>query len=239
MRLDKLLANSGFGSRTEVKSLLKAGAVTVNDTRQKEAKYQVNATQDKVEVHGELVVYEEFTYLMMNKPQGVVSATEDNWDETVIDLLDARDQLKKLFPVGRLDKDTEGLLLISNNGVLAHNLLSPKKHVDKTYFAKIDGVVTEADIAIFKAGVTISDNYTCKPAELAILAIENGISTVEIIIQEGKFHQVKRMFEAVDKQVTYLKRLRMGTLELDAELALGEYRPLTEDELAGLIAKDK
>lgn len=130
-------------------------------------------------------------------------------------------------------------MLISNNGVLAHNLLSPKKHVDKTYFAKIDGVVTEADIAIFKEGVTISDNYTCKPAELVILATENGISTVEITIQEGKFHQVKRMFEAVDKQVTYLKRLRMGTLELDAGLALGEYRPLTEKELASLIAKSE
>ncbi|MBC1435654.1 rRNA pseudouridine synthase [Listeria rocourtiae] len=237
MRLDKLLANSGFGSRTEVKSLLKTGAVTVNDARQKEAKYQVNIAQDKVEVHGELVVYEEFTYLMLNKPQGVVSATEDNWGETVIDLLDERDQLKKLFPVGRLDKDTEGLLLISNNGVLAHNLLSPKKHVDKTYFAEIDGVVTEADIAIFKEGVTISDNYTCKPAELTVLVAENGISAVEITIQEGKFHQVKRMFEAVDKQVTYLKRLRMGTLELDGDLALGEYRPLTEDELAGLMGR--
>ncbi|KGL39680.1 rRNA pseudouridine synthase [Listeria sp. SHR_NRA_18] len=239
MRLDKLLANSGFGSRTEVKHLLKNGAVTVNDVRQKEAKFQVDVVQDSVEVYGEAVVYEEFTYLMMNKPPGVVSATEDNWDQTVIDLLEERDRLKKLFPVGRLDKDTEGLLLISNNGVLAHNLLSPKKHVDKTYFAKIEGVVTEADIAIFMDGVTISDNYTCKPAELVILQVENGFSDVEVTIQEGKFHQVKRMFEAVDKQVVYLKRLRMGALHLDETLALGEYRPLTLDELAALTTFEK
>lgn len=239
MRLDKLLANSGFGSRTEVKQLLKNGAVTVNDVRQKEAKFQVDVAQDSVEVYGEAVVYEEFTYLMMNKPPGVVSATEDNWDQTVIDLLEERDRLKKLFPVGRLDKDTEGLLLISNNGVLAHNLLSPKKHVDKTYFAKIEGVVAEADIAIFRDGVTISDNYTCKPAELVILQVENGFSDVEVTIQEGKFHQVKRMFEAVDKQVVYLKRLRMGALHLDETLALGEYRPLTPDELAALTTFEK
>ncbi|PNP94888.1 16S rRNA pseudouridine(516) synthase [Listeria newyorkensis] len=239
MRLDKLLANSGFGSRTEVKQLLKNGAITVNDVRQKEAKFQVDVAQDSVEVYGETVVYEEFTYLMMNKPPGVVSATEDNWDQTVIDLLEERDRLKKLFPVGRLDKDTEGLLLISNNGVLAHNLLSPKKHVDKTYFAKIEGAVTEADIAIFRDGVTISDNYTCKSAELVILQVENGFSDVEVTIQEGKFHQVKRMFEAVDKQVVYLKRLRMGALHLDETLALGEYRPLTPDELAALTTFEK
>ncbi|MBC1475587.1 rRNA pseudouridine synthase [Listeria grandensis] len=239
MRLDKLLANSGFGSRTEVKQLLKTGAVMVNDVRVKEAKCQVKEESDRVEVNGETVQYAEFTYLMMNKPPGVVSATEDNWDETVIDLLDARDRAKKPFPVGRLDKDTEGLLLISNDGVLAHNLLSPKKHVDKTYVAKVDGVVTEDDIAIFKEGVTISDNYTCKPAVLEVIQTEGGTSEAQITIQEGKFHQVKRMFEAVNKQVTYLKRLQMGPLKLDPTLALGEYRMLTEAELQTLMAAGK
>lgn len=235
MRLDKLLANSGFGSRTEVKQLLKTGAVTVNDVRKKEAKFQVNENTDCIEVHGEPVHYEEFIYLMLHKPPGVVSATEDNWDETVIDLLEPQDRAKKVFPVGRLDKDTEGLLLITNDGVLAHDLLSPKKHVDKTYFAKIEGIVTNEDIAIFQEGVTISDNYTCKPARLAILKAENGVSEIEITIQEGKFHQVKRMFEAVDKKVIYLKRLQMGPITLDETLELGEYRALTSEELDKLM----
>ncbi|MBC1232304.1 pseudouridine synthase [Listeria booriae] len=235
MRLDKLLANSGFGSRTEVKQLLKTGAVTVNDVRKKEAKFQVNENTDRIEVHGEPVHYEEFIYLMLNKPPGVVSATEDNWDETVIDLLEPQDRAKKVFPVGRLDKDTEGLLLITNDGVLAHDLLSPKKHVDKTYFAKIEGIVTNEDIAIFQEGVTISGNYTCKSATLVILKAENGASEIEITIQEGKFHQVKRMFEAVDKKVVYLKRLKMGPIMLDETLELGEYRALKDEELDQLM----
>ncbi|MBC1372882.1 rRNA pseudouridine synthase [Listeria booriae] len=239
MRLDKLLANSGFGSRTEVKQLLKTGAVTVNDVRKKEAKFQVNENTDRIEVHGEPVHYEEFIYLMLNKPPGVVSATEDNWDETVIDLLEPQDRAKKVFPVGRLDKDTEGLLLITNDGVLAHDLLSPKKHVDKTYFAKIEGIVTNEDIAIFKEGVTISDNYTCKPATLVIFKAENGASEIEITIQEGKFHQVKRMFEAVDKKVIYLKRLKMGPIILDETLELGEYRALEEEELDQLMNAER
>ncbi|MBC1356737.1 pseudouridine synthase [Listeria booriae] len=239
MRLDKLLANSGFGSRTEVKQLLKTGAVTVNDVRKKEAKFQVNENTDRIEVHGEPVHYEEFIYLMLNKPPGVVSATEDNWDETVIDLLEPQDRAKKVFPVGRLDKDTEGLLLITNDGVLAHDLLSPKKHVDKTYFAKIEGIVTNEDIAIFKEGVTISDNYTCKSATLVIFKAENGASEIEITIQEGKFHQVKRMFEAVDKKVIYLKRLKMGPIILDETLELGEYRALEEEELDQLMNAER
>ncbi|MBC2284027.1 rRNA pseudouridine synthase [Listeria booriae] len=239
MRLDKLLANSGFGSRTEVKQLLKTGAVTVNDVRKKEAKFQVNENTDRIEVHGEPVHYEEFIYLMLNKPPGVVSATEDNWDETVIDLLEPQDRAKKVFPVGRLDKDTEGLLLITNDGVLAHDLLSPKKHVDKTYFAKIEGIVTNEDIAIFQEGVTISDNYTCKPATLVILKAANGASEIEITIQEGKFHQVKRMFEAVDKKVVYLKRLKMGPIMLDETLELGEYRALKDEELDQLMNAER
>ncbi|MBC1333798.1 rRNA pseudouridine synthase [Listeria booriae] len=239
MRLDKLLANSGFGSRTEVKQLLKTGAVTVNDVRKKEAKFQVNENTDRIEVYGEPVHYEEFIYLMLNKPPGVVSATEDNWDETVIDLLEPQDRAKKVFPVGRLDKDTEGLLLITNDGVLAHDLLSPKKHVDKTYFAKIEGIVTNEDIAIFQEGVTISDNYTCKSATLVILKAENGASEIEITIQEGKFHQVKRMFEAVDKKVVYLKRLKMGPIMLDEALELGEYRALEYEELDELMNAER
>ena len=174
----------------------------------------------------------------MHKPQGIISATEDKFDRTVIDLLDPLDQHFEPFPVGRLDKDTEGLLLITNDGQLAHNLLSPKKHVPKWYYAKIDGVVTEADIEAFKQGVTLDDGYHTKPGELKILA-SGEQSEIELMIQEGKFHQVKRMFEAVGKKVTYLKRLSMGSLTLDPELPIGEYRALTEEELQGLLNYNK
>ena len=170
----------------------------------------------------------------MNKPPGVISATEDKHDQTVIDLLDPFAQHFEPFPVGRLDKDTEGLLLITNDGTLTHNLLSPKKHVPKWYYAKIDGVVTEEDIAAFKLGVTLEDGYHTKPGELIILQ-SGEQSEIELMIQEGKFHQVKRMFEAVGKKVTYLKRLSMGSLKLDPELELGDYRQLTKEELEGLM----
>ena len=233
MRLDKLLANMGYGSRKEVKQLLKQKAVRVDDIVVKDAAMKVDVDKQIVTVFGERVEYTEFIYLMMHKPQGVISATEDKYDQTVIDLLDPLAQHFQPFPVGRLDKDTEGLLLITNDGNLAHNLLSPKKHVPKTYYATIDGVVTEADIEAFKQGVTLDDGYETKPGELVILKSDT-ISEIELTIQEGKFHQVKRMFEAVDKKVTYLKRLSMGPLQLDETLALGDYRELTEQELAML-----
>ncbi|EOI6342961.1 pseudouridine synthase [Listeria monocytogenes] len=233
MRLDKLLSHTGFGSRKEVKPLLKSGAVVVNGTIQKDSKTQVNPDKDQITVHGTPVVYQEFVYFMLHKPQNVVSATEDNVSETVIDLLAQEDTLTDPFPVGRLDKDTEGLLIITNDGTLAHNLLSPKKHIDKTYYAKIDGDITAADVEAFAAGIELDDGYTCKPASLEIITPNE----INVTIQEGKFHQVKRMFAARGKTVSYLKRISMGNLQLDESLELGEYRPLTEAELAILQNK--
>ncbi|POZ55276.1 Ribosomal small subunit pseudouridine synthase A [Lysinibacillus sphaericus] len=235
MRLDKLLANMGYGSRKEVKQLLKQKAVSVDGTYVKDAAMHVDPEQQNVVVFGERVVYTEFVYYMMNKPPGVISATEDLRDETVIDLLDPLHQHFQPFPVGRLDKDTEGLLLLTNDGVLAHNLLSPKKHVPKVYYAKIEGIVTQEDGERFARGVELDDGYVTKPGKLVILKSAPQ-SEIELTIQEGKFHQVKRMFEAeaVGKRVIYLKRLSMGSLQLDESLALGEYRELTPEELAGL-----
>ena len=164
MRLDKLLSNMGYGTRKEVKQLMKKGAVRVNAETVKDAAMHVDTVKDEVTILGEKVVYKEFMYLMMNKPQGVLSATEDKRDQTVIDLLDAEYNIFELFPVGRLDKDTEGFLLLTNDGKLAHNLLSPKKGVPKTYYAHIDGVVTEEDTERFLEGVILDDGYETKPA---------------------------------------------------------------------------
>ncbi|MBC1701414.1 rRNA pseudouridine synthase [Listeria welshimeri] len=233
MRLDKLLSHTGFGSRKEVKPLLKSGAVVVNGTIQKDSKMQVNPDKDEITVHGTPVVYQEFVYFMLHKPQNVVSATEDNVSETVIDLLAQEDTLTNPFPVGRLDKDTEGLLIITNDGTLAHNLLSPKKHIDKTYYAKIDGEVLLEDVKAFAEGIVLDDGYICKPARLEII----NPNEIKVTIQEGKFHQVKRMFAARGKTVSYLKRISMGQLQLDESLELGKYRPLTETELAILQNK--
>jgi 16S rRNA pseudouridine516 synthase len=234
MRIDKMLANLGFGSRKEVKQLLKGGAVTINGKILKDAKEHIDPNKDVVTINGQEVVYKEFIYLMMNKPPGVISATEDNRDKTVIDLLELEDQVYEPFPVGRLDKDTEGLLLITNDGQLSHRLLSPKKHVPKNYFAIIEGEVTEDDILAFRKGVTLDDGYETKPGELVIL--KSGLmSDIELTITEGKFHQVKRMFQAIGKKVVYLKRLSMGSLKLDETLELGEYRELTDEELVELM----
>lgn len=234
MRIDKMLANLGYGSRKEVKGLLKKGAVKINGEIVKDAKEHIDPNQDIVIINGQEVVYKEFIYLMMNKPGGVISATEDNRDETVVDLLEMEDQVYEPFPVGRLDKDTEGLLLITNDGQLSHRLLSPKKHVPKTYFAVIEGEVTEEDIVAFRNGVTLDDGYVTKPGELVIL--KSGLmSDIELTITEGKFHQVKRMFQAVGKRVVYLKRISMGSLKLDETLELGEYRELTDEELEELM----
>jgi 16S rRNA pseudouridine516 synthase len=234
MRIDKMLANLGFGSRKEVKGLLKKGAVKVNGEMVKDAKEHIDPNKDKVTINDQEVVYKEFIYLMMNKPAGVISATEDNRDETVIDLLELEDQVYEPFPVGRLDKDTEGLLLITNDGQLAHRLLSPKKHVPKMYFAVIEGEVSEEDVQAFRKGVTLDDGYETKPGELTIL--KSGLmSDIELTITEGKFHQVKRMFQAVGKRVVYLKRMTMGPLKLDETLELGEYRELTDEEIEELM----
>ncbi|MGD6816948.1 pseudouridine synthase [Metabacillus sp. 113a] len=230
MRMDKLLSTIGYGSRKEVKQLLKTGAVLADGVVIKDGKTHVDSETQEVTVHGEKIEYREFIYLMMNKPPGVLSATEDLSQPTVIDLLTPEDAVRDPFPVGRLDKDTEGLLVITNDGQLSHQLLSPRKHVAKTYFAIIDGTVTDEDVAAFKKGVTLDDDYLTKPAKLEILT-GGDPSEIKVSITEGKFHQVKRMFEAVGKKVTFLKRLTMGDLELDADLEPGEYRDLTDEEV--------
>ena len=231
MRLDKLLSNMGFGSRKEVKQYLRNGAVRVNGETEKKSGAHINTEKDSVTLLGEPIIYQKFIYLMMNKPQDILSATEDSRDKTVVDLLSSDFQHFKPFPVGRLDKDTEGFLLLTNDGKLAHNLLSPKKNVPKTYYAHISGEVTEEDVASFQDGVTLEDGYKTKSGELHILKT-GETSEIELTITEGKFHQVKRMFEAVNKKVVYLKRLSMGPLSLDETLALGTYRELTEEEVS-------
>lgn len=232
IRIDKMLSNMGFGSRKEIKADVKNGIITLNNIQVKDVSLQVDLEKDEVRYMDEIVTYREFIYLMMNKPQNVVSATTDNYDDTVIDLLPYELQVFDPFPVGRLDKDTEGLLLITNDGKLAHDLLSPKKHVDKTYFAKVEGEpLNEKDIAKFEKGISFKDNsYTCLPAKLEILEASD-ISECKITIREGKFHQIKRMFEAIDREVIYLKRLTMGPLALDETLELGEYRELNSSEM--------
>ncbi|MBO9608960.1 MAG: rRNA pseudouridine synthase [Paenibacillaceae bacterium] len=241
MRLDKLLAHTGFGSRSEIKLAVKRGAVTVNGRTVKDSGLQVDPERDDIVVDGEPAIYREFVYLMLNKPPGVVSATEDNRDRTVIDLVADQYGHMELFPVGRLDKDTEGLLLLTNDGKLAHRLLSPKKHVPKTYYAEVEGSVGEDDAKAFSAGVDIGDGYVTMPATLRVLdtPTATGLSRVELAIMEGKFHQVKRMFQAVGKKVVYLQRIAMGPLELDKELALGAYRELDEGELALLKGEEE
>ena len=233
MRLDKLLANMGFGTRKDVKKLIKQKAVTVDEVVVKDVGLQVDPEKQAVVIFGERVTYEPMLYLLMNKPAGVISATEDNYDQTVIDLLEPYHRHFEPFPVGSLDKDTEGFLLITNDGQLTHNLLSPKKHVPKVYYAKIAGEVKPEHIEMFQQGIIIDDGYQTKPAKLTIL--NSGVeSEIELEISEGKFHQVKRMFKAIDTEVTYLKRLSMGPLQLGDDLALGEYRELTEEEVLQL-----
>jgi 16S rRNA pseudouridine516 synthase len=231
IRIDKMLSNVGLGTRKQIKQDAKNGSVKINDEIVKDSSKIIDTDKDEVKYKNEIVKYVQFIYLMMNKPAGVVSATEDNYDETVIDLLSSEYRFYEPFPVGRLDKDTEGLLIITNDGQLTHDLLSPKKHVDKTYYAEIDDIVTEEDIIEFEEGVILNDGYKTMPAKLKV--IENGYASSKclITIKEGKFHQIKRMFIAVNKEVTYLKRLSMGNLELDETLELGEYRHLTEQEL--------
>ena len=218
MRLDKYLAEMGVGTRQEVKKQIRQGKAAVNGTVVKAADTKIDETSDEVTICGRNISYVSYEYYMLNKPAGVVSATEDRRDTTVIDLIKEKKR-KDLFPVGRLDKDTEGLLLITNDGDLAHRLLAPKKHVDKVYYAKVTGI----DIGTDEEEMT-------RPAQLDILK-SGEESEIRLTIHEGKFHQVKRMFQAVKKEVTYLKRERMGTLCLDEDLKPGEYRLLTEEEI--------
>jgi len=236
MRLDKFLVACAVGSRTEVKNFLKAGRVTVNGKKEKSAKLQINEESDEICFDGQKLEYEEFVYYMMNKPQGVISATEDPKHKTVLDLLDDLARSKEVFPVGRLDIDTHGLLLLTNDGKLAHALLSPKRHVDKTYLARINGVMTDADVETFAQGVPLKD-FTCQPAKLELVSMdaEKNQSLVRVTIAEGKFHQVKRMVAYCGKEVVDLQRLTMGILTLDENLKPGEWRRLSKEELEGLL----
>ena len=225
MRLDKFLAACGYGTRNEVKKMLKQSLVTVDGEIEKDQGFQVDISVHKVECSGEEAHYKQYVYILLNKPDGVVSATGDRWHDTVLDLLDGAYAGHSMFPVGRLDRDTTGLLLLTDDGVLAHDLLSPKKHVQKTYVAELDKAADSADIAAFSQGIVLED-FTTKPARLVML----GGNRVEVILTEGKFHQIKRMFEARGKQVLSLQRTAMGPLTLDDSLQPGDWRELTEEE---------
>lgn len=230
LRIDKILSNVGYGSRAEIKKYCKYGIVFVNGEMVNNPGLQVDPENDEIIFDGEKVNYREFIYIMLNKPGGYISATYDKFDPIVLDLIDSSYLVFEPFPVGRLDKDTEGLLVLTNDGQLSHRVLSPKKHVPKTYYAKVEGKVTNEDILEFEKGVVLDDGYKTMPSKLNILKSDE-ISEIELTINEGKFHQVKRMFESVGKKVVYLKRLSMGNLKLDESLALGEYRELTLDEI--------
>lgn len=229
-RIDKIISNMGFGSRKDVKKIIKEGRVKVNDSIVVDNKIKINPYKSKIYIDGEKMTYKEYIYIMMNKPKGLVSSTDDPRSKTVIDLLGKEHLIYKPFPVGRLDKDTEGLLLLSNDGKLAHELLSPKNKVNKKYYVEVDGYVENKHIEIFKEGVTLDDGYETLPATLEILN-SNIISKVYLTIQEGKFHQVKRMFKSISMNVIYLKRVSMGNLTLDNNLQSGEYRELREEEI--------
>ena len=237
MRLDKFLTEMGLGTRSEVKKILKTKQITVNGEIVTKPETKVAPENDQISYKGEPVTYCEYEYYLFYKPAGCVTATEDQLHKTVMDYL--TDTVRSdLFPVGRLDIDTEGLLLITNDGALAHDLLSPAKHVEKTYYAVIDGVVTEKDVNSFENGVDIGEEKLTKPGKLRILKSEPE-SKIELTITEGRFHQVKRMFEAVGKKVLYLKRISMGPLQLTDDLKPGEYRPLTEEEITALKILNK
>lgn len=235
MRIDKFLSDMGAGTRAEIKKAIKKGRVFAGGKAVKDPGAPFEG--GPVFFDGLQIPYEPYAYYMLNKPAGVVSATQDPRQETVLDLL-PKPRRKDLFPVGRLDKDTEGLLLITNDGELAHHLLSPKKHVDKTYFALVQGLIAEADIAAFALGLVVDEGFTAMPAILSPLRIDETEMKTEltITIREGKFHQVKRMFLAIGKEVLYLKRLKMGPLSLDPSLPPGGSRRLTGEELSALKA---
>lgn len=229
IRLDKFLADMGRGTRSQIREMAKKGRISINGQPVKKTDLKVDPERDAVAVDGQPVAYVTHEYYMLHKPAGVVTATEDNLHRTVMDLLETA--RKDLFPVGRLDIDTEGLLLITNDGELAHQLLSPKKHVDKVYFARVAGALPEDAAQRMAEGMTLRDGTPVLPAELAIDGTDGNETLVRLTIREGKFHQVKRMFEALGCRVTYLKRLSMGPLALDPELPCGAARPLTEQEI--------
>ena len=235
-RLDKIIASTGRYSRREVKALVREGRVLVDGRIAAGPEDKCDPESARISVNGEALFYRAHTYVMLHKPAGVLSATEDGRGKTVLDLLAPEYRKIGLFPVGRLDKDTEGLLLLTDDGALAHDLLAPKKHVDKVYFVRVDGALDDADCAAFAAGMTLGDGLKCLPAKLEILRA-GAESEALVTLREGKFHQIKRMLAARGKPVVYLKRLSMGPLTLDETLPKGAYRLLTEEETALLRAR--
>lgn len=238
MRLDKYLGNSGVGTRKEIKEFLKKRKIKVNDKIVIDGSIKIKEYEDIIKYEDNIVEYKPFVYIMLNKPSGVISATEDKKYKTVIDILDNNYRTYDIFPVGRLDIDTEGLLLLTNDGQLSHNLLSPNKHVDKKYYVELKTEITAEMIEKLENGIKLEENFITKNAKIEVMKdeknIEKDLKKVFITITEGKFHQVKRMFKAVNNEVLYLKRVQMGNLKLDKKLSLGEYRELTENELKNL-----
>ena len=263
IRLDKYLADTGFGTRNEVRALVRSGVVTVNGERCKDSSMKVNTDSDSISVGGQQLSYSEYEYYMLHKPAGIITASRDKKEKTVLDYIKSKKR-RDLFPVGRLDRDTEGLLLITNDGELGHRLLSPDRHVEKCYTAIVEGVGPRDIVEIFERGIDIGDDKNTKPAKLRHFSdmesfqisynddiiidrynalLENRddasseLSIYEIKITEGRYHEIKRMFEAVGCSVVYLKRYSMGSLVLDKSLAPGEYRQLTDEEISSLKSK--
>lgn len=235
-RLDKVLSNMGYGSRKDVEKIIREGRVEVNGHVINRKNFKVDPYGDTITLDGMEIIYREYIYIMMNKPRGIVSSTDDPINRTVLDIIDEEYIIFNPFPAGRLDKDTEGLLLLTNDGKLAHELLSPKKGVEKTYYVEVHGFVEEKHKIYFQQGIILDDGYRTLPATLEILE-SNRYSRVKLSIKEGKYHQVKRMFESLNMKVVYLKRLSIGPLILDESLKPGEYRELTEEEI--LLLKEK
>ena len=233
MRLDKFLVEMNIGSRSQVKQYIKKGMVSVNEKIASSADMKIDEANDAIKYNGKKLTYSKYRYFLLNKPAGCVSATKDNVHKTVIDLLKG-ENTKDLFPVGRLDIDTEGLLIITNDGQLAHHLLSPAHHITKTYYADIDGVVDEHTVDLFAKGIDIGDDTPTLPADLKIIETDKATarSQIELTITEGRFHQVKRMFQAVDMTVTFLRRISMGELHIDSSLPVGSYRVLSDEEVS-------
>ena len=238
IRLDKLLSNMGYGSRSEIKKMISRGSVEIDHKVMRDPSFKLDPEKRIIAFEGQQVFYQKFTYLMLNKPAGIVSSTEST-DTNVIDILEEKYKYIKLFPAGRLDKDTEGLIILTNDGLMAHNILSPKKKIEKKYYVEIDGSLTQDQVETLKNGVILDDGDKCLPARLEILEDNNILCKLNLYIMEGKYHQVKRMFATMGRQVTYLKRISVGAIVLDEKLATGEYRELTDMELKNLpVTKD-
>ena len=231
MRLDKFLVATGSCTRSEAKKIVRAGGVIVNGKAAKSSDMNVDETSDTIVFCGKTVVYRQFTYIMLNKPEGYVSATEDGREKTVLDLIPHEARTKGLFPCGRLDKNTLGLMLITDNGDLGHRLLAPKSHVSKVYRFKSKFPVSQTDAERFEAGLTLEDGYETKPAKIELEGEGDGGL---ITLVEGKYHQIKRMLEALDNKITYLERISFGPLTLDPDLERGQWRYLTEEEIRQL-----